>query len=199
MKRSSLLLIGSLTLIVLLGTSCGNGDSPAASTVAAETLTVDATSTTLAVSTCTSLGRNPEDNSRLRWPPLERGDASRRVLLLQYLLLDRKIALIADGQFGPATEAAVKEFQVSQGNAETGVMTSRDWQTLLSDCNVETGPDKVRALQAALQIPSYNQPITGVMDSTLTTNLDQSRTDSGSSSSGAPSIADWLTLVGVGD
>ena len=60
-----------------------------------------------------------------RFPTLKRGSTGVSVQLLQ-----RKLGVSADGQFGPATEAALKSFQLKNGLASDGVAGPKTWSIL---------------------------------------------------------------------
>ncbi|HJS98961.1 MAG TPA: peptidoglycan-binding protein [Terriglobales bacterium] len=66
-------------------------------------------------------------NSR---PTLRRGDKGEQVAALQAILGAKGFALRADGDFGLATAAAVKDFQASRGLPADGVVGPRTWQML---------------------------------------------------------------------
>jgi peptidoglycan hydrolase-like protein with peptidoglycan-binding domain len=85
------------------------------------------------------------------WPVLRQGPNSAwprvTVRSLQYLLNARGARLVVDGQFGPATRAAVIAFQRSRGLAATGVVTASTWLRLIITVRQgSTGP-AVRAVQ----------------------------------------------------
>lgn len=56
---------------------------------------------------------------------LKQGDKGSDVMELQ-----RKLGIAADGEFGPATDAAVKSFQASHGLTADGVVGSQTWTAL---------------------------------------------------------------------
>lgn len=60
-------------------------------------------------------------------PTLKRGDSGDAVVDLQRLLF----GLVADGIFGPKTEAAVRRFQERRGVPATGVVDASTWAALL--------------------------------------------------------------------
>lgn len=65
--------------------------------------------------------------------PLQMGSNGRRVLALQRTLNQsrpEKDRLTEDGEFGPATLAAVKDFQRHQQLEETGIVEARTWASL---------------------------------------------------------------------
>lgn len=85
------------------------------------------------------------------WPVLRQGPNSAwprvTVRSLQYLLNARGARLVVDGQFGPATRAAVIAFQRSRGLAAAGVVTASTWLKLIITVRQgSTGP-AVRAVQ----------------------------------------------------
>lgn len=56
------------------------------------------------------------------WVNLQRGDSGTRVSVLQQALLSAGITVVVDGDFGPATETAVRTFQTNEGLTVTGVV-----------------------------------------------------------------------------
>jgi len=81
-----------------------------------------------------------------------RGNKGVDTLAVQYLLQARGISVSADGDFGPATEAAVRSFQSRPGSGleVDGVVGPNTWGALIMTVQQgSTGP-AVRALQAEL-------------------------------------------------
>jgi hypothetical protein len=71
---------------------------------------------------------------RLAAPPtLRLGDRGDWVRALQFRLFPGGVQLVTDGVFGPATQAAVVEWQTSTGLDPTGVVDARTWQSLVGD------------------------------------------------------------------
>ena len=71
----------------------------------------------------------------VRLPMLERGDKGEYVKALQFLLNGRGSSVGvygADGDFGPATEAAVLAFQRRNGLEADGIVGNATWQKLMS-------------------------------------------------------------------
>jgi putative chitinase len=63
-------------------------------------------------------------------PMLRRGDKGEQVVALQSMLAANGFAVSADGDFGAATNDAVRRFQSSRGLQADGVVGSRTWQML---------------------------------------------------------------------
>ncbi len=119
--------------------------------------------------------------------------------MLQYLLVANKISVKTDGNFGPKTLAALKAFQVQQNILVTDATDAQTWTRLATDVTASSPKDQIRALQAALRNNGYKLPISGVLDTATIDFIAKSRADSGSTSTGTFTVADWLTLVGTGD
>jgi hypothetical protein len=58
------------------------------------------------------------------------GSSGEQVAELQSILAKKKLVVSADGQFGPATAAAVEQFQTSQGLPADGVVGPQTWDAL---------------------------------------------------------------------
>jgi peptidoglycan hydrolase-like protein with peptidoglycan-binding domain len=93
----------------------------------------------------------------LQWPILKTGSSGHDVSALQYLLRcihDRCHSLAADGQFGPATEEAVKAFQSDMHASADGIVGTMTWNklTLRDTSVVQRGSqgDCVKAAQTEL-------------------------------------------------
>lgn len=61
---------------------------------------------------------------------LKKGSKSNDVYTLQQLLCVNGFPITADGQFGPATERALKEFQSSKGLSPSGTTDAVTWEKL---------------------------------------------------------------------
>ena len=173
--------------LALAGCSSKNSTPTSVSSVPA----IDATVTT------TSLVEVA--GSRLSWPPLKVGDRSDRVKVLQYLLSANKVAITADGRFGPKTKVAINAFQTQKSLVVSETMNDETWLALATTVTDTSSADQIRALQVALTISGYPAKVTGVYDQALTDLITKSRADSGSPSLGQPTVNDWLTLLGIGD
>jgi hypothetical protein len=65
------------------------------------------------------------------WPTLRRGAKGDLVVRAQEHLRGAGHAIAVDGDYGPATETAVRSFQSSQGLAATGVLDGATWPALV--------------------------------------------------------------------
>ncbi|MDD1607299.1 MAG: peptidoglycan-binding protein [Methylococcaceae bacterium] len=66
---------------------------------------------------------------------LKRGDQHGQVKLIQEWLCLHKEIVGTDGDFGPATERAVKDFQSSNGIAATGIVDNNTFEKLVAPMN----------------------------------------------------------------
>lgn len=69
-----------------------------------------------------------EDEARRSRPPLRQGDKGDDVAFLQHLL-----GIVEDGDFGPGTLAAVRDYQKSKGLSADGIVGRKTWAKLLDD------------------------------------------------------------------
>ncbi len=134
----------------LLIAACGQAPSvPSASVtdaVAADTTTVtDVAPESAAVVTAQALST---------WPVVKahQGEAN-DIRAVQYLLNARGYGLAVDGDFGPATTAAVKRFQALRGLAADGVVGPNTWSRLILSVKLGDHGDAVKAAQTELHSP----------------------------------------------
>jgi lysozyme family protein len=82
-------------------------------------------------------------------PTLREGSKGSAVTQLQNLLRNKGYSVVADGDFGPKTEAAVKKFQSSKGLVADGVVGPKTWAALkgggVSNPNLPAGAKQVTA------------------------------------------------------
>ncbi|MBB5896193.1 GH25 family lysozyme [Kutzneria kofuensis] len=84
------------------------------------------------------------------WPIVQQGDSGTRVTTVQDLLDARGATLTADGDFGPATLAAVKAFQSAHGLTADGIVGPNTWQALVVTVQSGDSGPAVRAAQTEL-------------------------------------------------
>lgn len=88
------------------------------------------------------------------WPTLKRGnvESNSEVMAVQYLLRNRGFYKSKiDGDWGEATDAAVKKFQRAKGLKADGVIGPQTWPHLLLRLKRGDRGDAVRALQILLR------------------------------------------------
>jgi len=78
----------------------------------------------------TEEGQYPDPSIPPAMPTLRLGDDNDNVKLLQQKLTKVGFNLLADGQFGPRTEAAVKAFQQKSNLPSDGIVESQTWKAL---------------------------------------------------------------------
>jgi hypothetical protein len=83
-------------------------------------------------------------------PTLRLGDKGSAVTLLQQRLSAHGYTVMADGDFGAKTEAAVEQFQVSRGIDPDGVVGPLTWNLLMSTGTAPTPDDVLEAQRKAL-------------------------------------------------
>jgi peptidoglycan hydrolase-like protein with peptidoglycan-binding domain len=85
------------------------------------------------------------------WPIVQQGDQEHPVRTLQYLLRARGHSIAADGIFGSATEAAVRDLQGDKGLAVDGVVGPHTWSALIIQVQQGSTGDAVRGVQEEFQ------------------------------------------------
>lgn len=98
----------------------------------------------------------PPPTCDLTWGVLQAGDDGPSVTALQHLLTAAGSATAADGDFGPATEAAVESFQSGNELEPDSVAGQDTWTALTSPHVLREGSrgDAVKAVQAAVGTPA---------------------------------------------
>jgi peptidoglycan hydrolase-like protein with peptidoglycan-binding domain len=72
----------------------------------------------------------PEVTAAIGLPMLQKGSSGPAVRILQRLLTFYGKATKVDGEFGPITEAKVKEFQKARKLKEDGIVGPHTWREL---------------------------------------------------------------------
>ena len=88
----------------------------------------------------------------LMWPTVALKATGSRVKVIQYLLNYRGYNLVVDGTYGPATRAAVVEFQASHFLAADGITGPATWPDLIVATKQGDKGDQVKAVQLALHV-----------------------------------------------
>jgi peptidoglycan hydrolase-like protein with peptidoglycan-binding domain len=118
-------------LIVVAG--CGRSTDSTDQSAQDQSETSDVPSTTAAVPTTRAV---PSDQGTR--PTLQRGDEGQWVIELQQALTRHGFVVTDDGEFGPVTEAAVRDFQAANRLTVDGVVGSATWEALESQSIVTT-------------------------------------------------------------
>lgn len=84
------------------------------------------------------------------WPVLHIGLQGRTVKTLQLLLRAHGRDVVADGVFGPQTDAAVSGFQTIKGLPASGIVDADTWKVLIVPVGEGSSGDAVRSVQEEL-------------------------------------------------
>jgi peptidoglycan hydrolase-like protein with peptidoglycan-binding domain len=97
------------------------------------------------------------------WPLVRKGDRDHPVVTLQYLLRARDHEVVADGIFGPLTDAAVRAFQGEKLLVVDGIVGPRTWAALIVQVQKGSRGDAVRGVQEEFQFRNLSgDPDAGV-------------------------------------
>lgn len=103
------------------------------------------------------------------WPTVQSGEKNNRVRAVQHLLNQRGAGLDVDASFGPATLAAVKSFQSSNGLVADGIIGPKTWAKLVVSLSSGSKGNAVKALQHELNVHGADLVVDGSYG-TLTAN-----------------------------
>lgn len=81
------------------------------------------------------------------WPVIRQGSVGQPVRSLQYLLNARGAALAVDGIFGPATNAALRNFQKTHSLIVDGIVGPRTWHSVIITVQSGSVGSAVKAVQ----------------------------------------------------
>ncbi|MEV7045060.1 peptidoglycan-binding protein [Amycolatopsis sp. NPDC051061] len=134
--------------------------------------------------------------SLLAWPLVQNGGTGTDVKALQYLLNSQHNAgLTVDGDFGPATLAAVKSFQTAHGLTADGAVGPNTWSALVPTVNAGSTGDAVRAVQAELTAHGWATTISGTLDAATVTSLKAFQTANGLAADSVVGRDTWRDLI----
>jgi peptidoglycan hydrolase-like protein with peptidoglycan-binding domain len=85
------------------------------------------------------------------WPLVKKGARNHPVKTLQYLLRAHGHDLVADGIFGPKTDAAVRAFQQKEGLDVDGIVGPKTWSAVIVQVRSGSRGDAVRGVQEEFQ------------------------------------------------
>ena len=86
----------------------------------------------------------------LTWPLEKQGSTGEDVKTVQYLVTAQGHPTGVDGDFGPATKAAVQAFQSSRGLGADGVVGPQTWPQLIIQVQQGSNGDAVSAVQSQI-------------------------------------------------
>ena len=92
------------------------------------------------------------------WIQLQQGASGRAVRGMQHLLRARGSGIAADGNFGPATDAAVRTFQTSTALPADGVVGPLTWAALVIQTSNGSTGEAVRGVQSFGLVTIPEQP-----------------------------------------
>jgi Putative peptidoglycan binding domain len=95
------------------------------------------------------------------WPTVQQGATGERVKSIQYLLNQRGAGLAVDGDFGPATNSAVRSFQSSHGLTMDGVVGPNTWGALIVTVQQGSTGNAVKAVQSQLAAHGISTAVDG--------------------------------------
>ncbi|GAA4892909.1 peptidoglycan hydrolase-like protein with peptidoglycan-binding domain [Stackebrandtia albiflava] len=131
------------------------------------------------------------------WPTVRRGAANENVRTVQYLLRQHGATITVDGQFGPATETAVKTFQGDNGLVADGVVGPKTWPELILSRRRGDSGEAVRAIQRRLDaVHGIPMTVDGQFGPATETGVRQFQTAQRISVDGVVGPQSWLHLVG---
>jgi hypothetical protein len=96
------------------------------------------------------------------WPLIQLNDTGESVRSVQYLLNSRGSSLATDGQFGPATKAAVVAFQTSRGLTPDGIVGNATWPQLIVTVGLGASNPAVSGVQSQLSARIKRPNIDGI-------------------------------------
>ena len=94
------------------------------------------------------------------WRIVQTGSTGEDVKSAQYLLNAHGAQLAVDGDFGPATKAAVEAFQGAHGLGVDGIVGNQTWPALIIEVQSGSTGDAVKAVQS--QIDARNKQLLAI-------------------------------------
>ncbi|MFG1625398.1 glycoside hydrolase domain-containing protein [Kribbella sp. NPDC049227] len=130
------------------------------------------------------------------WPVVVSGSIGEQVKTVQYLLNHRQAAgLAVDGDFGPATLAAVKAFQSAHGLPVDGRVGAATWEQLVVPVQQGSTGSAVKAVQSQLTAHGIRTDVDGDFGPATTTNVEAFQARSALPRTGTVDTTTWQYLV----
>lgn len=95
------------------------------------------------------------------WPVQKVGSTGVDVRALQLLLTHHGHTIEADGNFGPATQAAVSDFQADNGLDPDGIAGPQTWAALVVEVSAGSTGEAVKAVQDQLRSQGWRLAVDG--------------------------------------
>jgi peptidoglycan hydrolase-like protein with peptidoglycan-binding domain len=99
--------------------------------------------------------------SAATWPTVSRGNTGANVYAVQHLLTARGRSTVADGDFGPATEASVRSFQSANGLGVDGIVGPQTWPKLIVAVQQGSNGEAVKGAQRLLNKYGFGLGVDG--------------------------------------
>ncbi|MEW1892836.1 N-acetylmuramoyl-L-alanine amidase [Streptomyces sp. NBC_00523] len=129
------------------------------------------------------------------WPVLSTGNTGERVRTLQLLLNGRGAALTADGDYGPATQAAVLAFQKKETATPDGVAGLQTWNQLASPARQGDSGTAVEAAQRQLAAHGIATDVDGAFGPGTAASVARFQTTRSLPADGVVDARTWSRLV----
>jgi peptidoglycan hydrolase-like protein with peptidoglycan-binding domain len=132
------------------------------------------------------------------WPTVGQGSQNENVYSIQLLLNAHGASLSVDGNFGPATAAAVKSFQSAQGLGADGIVGPQTWPVLVVTTQQGSTGSAVEALQRQLNAHGQSLTVDGDFGPATVSAVRSFQSSSGIGVDGIAGPQTWISLVGSG-
>ncbi|WUV84518.1 peptidoglycan-binding protein [Streptomyces sp. NBC_01476] len=127
---------------------------------------------------------------------MSQGQTGEAVRAVQYLLNAHGSALTVDGDFGPATNTAVRSFQSGHGLAVDGVVGPATWGALVVTVQQGSSGPAVSAVQHELNAHGSALTVDGVFGAATNTAVRSFQSGHGLAVDGVVGPNTWRALVG---
>ncbi|HEY0641370.1 MAG TPA: N-acetylmuramoyl-L-alanine amidase [Pseudonocardiaceae bacterium] len=139
-------------------------------------------------------GTNPPDP--VTWPLVRQGDSGDRVRTVQHLLRQHGATVTVDGQFGPATDSAVRSFQTSRGLVSDGLVGGQTWPVLVVTVRNGSTGEAVRGAQVQLRRHGSTITVDGQFGPATETAVRSFQSSKALTVDGVVGPVTWQNLVG---
>ncbi|MEV4191257.1 peptidoglycan-binding domain-containing protein [Streptomyces toxytricini] len=130
------------------------------------------------------------------WPVLKKGSDGADVTTVQHLLIAAGHRIDADGEFGPATERAVKAFQTSHKLTVDGIVGANTWKKLAVTVRQDSRGPAVRAVQVQLAALGQDITVDGAFGPATAKAVKELQTRHKLSPTGIADAGTWHKLMG---